>query len=90
MSENLVENSNFQVYENNQILYNSLKNETISKLDILGNRIEKLMNIDEDTLKNQEAILLLLESVKNIYTELYILKKDIEDLKNYNTQESNM
>ncbi len=90
MSENLVENSNFQVYENNQILYNSLKNETISKLDILGNRIEKLMNIDENTLKNQEAILLLLESVKNIYTELYILKKDIEDLKNYNTQESNM
>ncbi len=90
MSENLVENSNFQVYENTENAYKTLKNETISKLDILGNRIEKLMNIDENTLKNQEAILLLLESVKNIYTELYILKKDIEDLKNYNTQESNM
>ncbi len=90
MSENLVENSNFQVYENTENAYKTLKINTISKLDILGNRIEKLMNIDQNILKNEEAILLLLESVKNIYTELYILKKDIEDLKNYNTQESNM
>ena len=90
MADHIIENSNVQVYENSEIVYKTLKRKTISKLDILGNRIEKLMNIDENILKNEEAILLLLESVKNIYTELYILKKDIENLKNYNTQEYNM
>ncbi len=91
MADHIIENSNVQVYENSEMVYKTLKRKTISKLDILGNRIEKLMNIDEDILKNEESILLLLlESVKNIYTELYILKKDIENLKNYNIEECNM
>ncbi len=90
MADHIIENSNVQVYENSEMVYKTLKRKTISKLDILGNRIEKLMNIDEDILKNEESILLLLESVKNIYTELYILKKDIENLKNYNIQEYDM
>jgi hypothetical protein len=81
MAEDLFENTNLKVYENNEMLYHSYKEKTIQKLNIIGNRIEKLMNLDEDTLKNSESIKLLLEIIRNLYTELLLLKDDIEKLK---------
>lgn len=81
MAEDLFENTNLKVYENNEMLYHSYKEKTIQKLNIIGNRIEKLMNLDEDTLKNSESIQLLLEIIPNLYTELLLLKEDVEKLK---------
>ncbi len=82
MIENhIIENGSICVYKNEERLYDSLKKETIQKLNILGNRIEKLTDLDEDTLKNSESIKLLLEIIRNLYTELLLLKDDIEKLK---------
>ena len=84
MADHIIENSNIQVYENNEMLYDSLKEKTLQKLNILGNRIEKLMNVDEESLKNSESIKLLLEIIRSLYTELLLLKEDIEKLKTMN------
>ncbi len=81
MAEDLFENTNLKVYENNEILVHSYKEKTIQKLNIIGNRIEKLMNLDEESLKNSESIKLLLEIIRNLYTELLLLKEDVEKLK---------
>ena len=76
MAEDLFENTNLKVYENNEMLYHSYKEKTIQKLNIIGNRIEKLMNLDEESLKNSESIKLLLEIIRNLYTELLLLKEE--------------
>ncbi len=81
MSEDLFEDSNLKVYENQELIYQKLKENTIEKMNILGNRIEKILELNENALCNEEATLLLFQSVKSIYQELILLKEDVNLLK---------
>jgi hypothetical protein len=81
MSEDLFEDTNLKVYENQELIYQKLKENTIEKMNILGNRIEKILELNENALCNEEATLLLFQSVKSMYQELLLLKEDVNLLK---------
>ncbi len=81
MSEDLFEDTNLKVYENQELIYQKLKENTIEKMNILGNRIEKILELNETALCNEKATLLLFQSVKSIYQELLLLKEDVNLLK---------
>lgn len=81
MSEDLFEDTNLKVYENQELIYQKLKENTIEKMNILGNRIEKILELNENALCNEEATLLLFQSVKSIYQELILLKENVNLLK---------
>lgn len=103
MAEDLFQDTNVKVYdllrnsmtplgvnivENQEIIYESLKDKIIQKMDILGNRIEKILELNENILNNNESILLF-QSVKTIYQELILLKEDVNILKEDNHKETN-
>ena len=96
MSEELFENINLKIYDdlesnstnNIEINYKTLKENTIHKMNILGNRIEKILELNENALCNEEATLLLFKSVKSIYQELLLLKENVNLLKEV-SKESN-
>ncbi len=79
MAEHVIENSNL-----NSFLEENNKLETIQKIDILGNKIEKLMNLNENDLKDESNIELLLNSVRLIYHELFLIKNELEKENNKN------
>lgn len=79
MAEHVIENSNL-----NSFLEENNKSETIQKIDILGNKIEKLMNLNENDLKDETNIELLLNSVRLIYHELFLIKNELEKENNKN------
>lgn len=97
MAEDLFEDTNLKVFENldynsviplgvntvenQEIIYESLKEKTIQKMNTLGSRIEKILELNENTLCNEEATILLFQSVKKIYQELLLLKEDVNVLK---------
>ncbi len=96
MAEDLFEDTNLKVYHNQELIYEKLKENTINKMNILENRIEKILELNENILYNDddslqpsasfeakkvEATLLLFQSVKSIYQELLLLKEDINVLK---------
>lgn len=84
------EDSNLKVYQNQEMIYEKIKENTIEntiqKMNILGNRIEKILEINENVLCNEEATLLLFQSVKSIYQELILLREDVNVLKEVSTQ----
>lgn len=88
MSESIIHINQFN--ENEISTYNNCKENIITKINILGNRIEKILELDEHKLNNEESTLLLFESVKLIYHELLVLKEDINILKLYKNEENNM
>ena len=102
MAEDLFEDTNLKVFENlhcnsvtplgvntvenQEIIYENLKEKTIQKMNTLGSRIEKILELNENTLCNEEATLLLFQSVKTIYQELILLKEDVNVLKNHHKE----
>lgn len=85
MAEDLFEDTNLKVFENQELIYKTLKENTIHKMNILGNRIEKILELNENALCNEEATLLLFKSVKSIYQELLLLKENVNLLKEVST-----
>ncbi len=82
MAEHVIENSFSIINENENEEKTNFKNEMVEKINILGNKIESLMELNENDLKSEENIELLLNSVKMIYKELFLIKNNLEKVNN--------
>ncbi len=65
--------------------YQTLKDQTLQKLSILGNKIETCLDLTVENAHKEEEINLLLQTVRLIYQELLLLKDDVETLKSYSS-----
>lgn len=82
MAEHVIENSFSIINENEEKNKTNFKNEMVEKINILGNKIESLMELNENDLKSEENIELLLNSIKIIYKELFLIKNNLEKVNN--------
>jgi len=74
-------NTSYQSSNNQKNDYQQLKDATIQRLEILGDKIEKCVNLAEK--EPGEEVLLLLHTIQIIYKELLLLKDDVETLKSH-------
>ncbi len=73
--------TSYQSSNNQKNDYQKLKDGTIQRLEILGDKIEKCVNLVEK--ETGEEVLLLLHTIQIIYKELLLLKDDVETLKSH-------